>query len=145
MSEELPRYRLKQPSFFEPELLPAGSIVTFTGVPGDHLEPLNAAAEARMEEWYDSEVEEIDPRTRAKTGKYIKVRAGRKRVIVPQEQADFTQVEARPTADTGEVIQSLGEIMAARKPTNQRPPPASVPKLAMPEPKAKSEGGKSDG
>ena len=44
MSEQ-PRYRVAERSFIDNVLVEPGGEVTYTGEPGEHLQPLNASAE----------------------------------------------------------------------------------------------------
>lgn len=120
---ELPRYKVIEKAFFAPNLVEVGSIIETEAPPGPHLVPLNKAAAKRMEAWYTMEVDEVDPKTKLKTG--AKVRPNerfRRQSYVPAEQ-QTAEVLAGPTKEdvTG---QSLSEIMAARKSTDQRPAPA---------------------
>ncbi len=128
--EELPRYRLLQEAFFAPDMLPAGAEISYDGVPGDHLEPLNEAADLAMETWYNSEVPEYDPKTKELTGKMIKVRAGRRPTPYEATLPSNVTIESMPP-EGGEKVQSLAEIMALRKPTQQRPGP-SIKRTATP-------------
>jgi len=50
--KEVPRYRLKVAHFFEPERIPADTIVDFEGLPTPGMEPLNAAAERALDEYF---------------------------------------------------------------------------------------------
>lgn len=57
---ELPRYEVLRRTFIAPHRLEPGSIISFTGEPGDHFLPLNDPAKAAMEKWYDKEVNTFD-------------------------------------------------------------------------------------
>lgn len=71
------QYRVLQKSFIAPHMLAAGSIIETDAVPGDHWEPLNAEAEAAMEEWYNWEVPGIDLDGKS-TGKMVKPNMAKK-------------------------------------------------------------------
>lgn len=126
--QALPEYQLLQKAFFEPELLEPGTIVIFEGLPGPHLLPLNDAAKAKMEEFYSFEREEVDSKTRQPTGKMERPRE--KLRLTQSNPAPFTPatVVARPAQVNALEVQSLAEIAAARKSTDQRPGPAPIPK-----------------
>lgn len=122
MSDEIPQYRVLEPAFFAPDLVQVGSIIATTVMPGPHLEPWNDAAKVKMEEWYNIEVDEIDPKTKDKTGKKIKPNAKyRPAPYVPAEQQTAQVLEGPEKDERGGM--SLAEIQQ-RKPTDQRPPPA---------------------
>lgn len=55
MSDERPRYQLLADSFFAPYLVAKGSIITWDGPPHQFLEPINAAARDKMEEFYNQD------------------------------------------------------------------------------------------
>lgn len=130
--DQVPEYRVLVRSFFAPDTVEAGSIIRYDGAPGNHLEPLNEAAAARLEEWYDEETDEIDPKTRVPTGKKLRPHAGFRPARYEASEAAAHHVLSVPDAnDTSQNIQTLAEITAARKSTNQRPPAASVPKKVI--------------
>ncbi len=127
-----PQYRVKTRSFFEPYTVEAGTVIEYEGVPGDHLEPLNSAAEERMEEFYSASFAAHDPRTRKPTGEMVQPRQGRRPTQYVGAEASRMTVLAEPdTAAMALNVQSLGEIMAARKNTDQRPAAAPIP-VAIP-------------
>ncbi len=47
-----PRYRLKEAAFINDQLLEAGVEITYLGVPGPHMEPINEAATEKFGECY---------------------------------------------------------------------------------------------
>lgn len=118
----LPQYRVKTRSFFEPYTVEAGAVIEYEGVPGDHLEPLNDEAKAALEAWYASEVQAHDPRTRKPLDEMVQPRAGRRpTTYVPSEVSRMTVLAEPDTVAMALKVQSLGEIMSARKSTDQRP------------------------
>lgn len=122
---EVPEYRLVGPAFFEPNLLPPGSIVRFRGSPGPHLEPLNRAAWEAFEAWYKEEYDEIDPKTMEKTGR--KHRPHEKYRIRPYSPAEHQAAEIVKLGgpDSAPSL-SLAESMATnRLATDQRPGPST--------------------
>lgn len=128
-STEVPEYRVLQRSYFSPETVEPGARIRYAGLPGNHLEPLNDAARAKMEEFYSATFPERDPKTNALTGKQIEARAGLRPVTHEQGIDHLVDVVATAEDDGIDVkIQSLAEVMAAKKSTNQRPPPARVSK-----------------
>lgn len=127
---ETPQYRVIEPAFFAPDLIPVGTIIATDAPPGPHLEPWNEAAKARMEEWYSTEMDEIDPKTKEKTGKKIRPYAGYRPAPfnpAPQQTAQVLE-EPESAAPAG---LTLAEIQQ-RKPTDQRPPPATRFKKTSP-------------
>jgi hypothetical protein len=124
--QEVPLYELTQRAFFEPDLLEVGTVVEYEGPPGPHLRPLNDAAIAALQSWAKEEVELLDPFTGRPNG--VKgpspLRAGpilsapgvQHKVVIRKEPSD------RPA----EVVQSMAEIAAAKKPTNIRPAPSGT-------------------
>jgi hypothetical protein len=46
---ETPRYKLTEPAYIDDILYEAGAVISYAGVPGYHMEPENAAAEAMKE------------------------------------------------------------------------------------------------
>lgn len=124
---EAPKYKLLSDAFFAPKLLPAGSIVATHAPPGPHMQPLNDAAEARMEEWYHEEFDEIDDKGK-KTGQ--KVKPHLKHRIQRYEPGVVHPVEvlAEPRADDMTKSLTVAEASMNRPlDTDQRPPPAVVP------------------
>jgi hypothetical protein len=49
--EDAPRYRLLQPWYDGAQIVDEGEEVVITDEPGEHLEPINAAAKRRVREW----------------------------------------------------------------------------------------------
>ena len=131
---EVPKYRVLQRSFFAPHTLEPGTEILYEGRPGNHLLPLNEAAERRMEEFYSETFPERDMRTKELTGKEVAPRATlRPFKGKPEESVDHgIVVTAQPTEDPLAMnVMSLAEMGAMRKPTDQRPPglkpPPAVP------------------
>lgn len=120
---EIPEYRLVEPAFFEPNLLPKGSTIKWDGEPGNHLEPLNEAAYLRLEEWYNFEVDEIDPKTMKPTGLKLRPRMKFKSTIYNPAAVHEATVMALPEPRK-ETAMSLTESLNTHKPTPQRPPPS---------------------
>lgn len=141
-ADDTPLYRVLTQSFFAPDTVEPGTVIGFTGTPGAHLEPLNDAARARMEDWYNEEVDELDPRTRDPTGRKLKPHA---KFRFGGAQAPSVEpvmsVVSLPAPDAEEnKIQTLAQMAAAKKATDQRPPPTPVPKATAPvHPKPKEE------
>lgn len=124
---ETPQYRLLANSFFAPRMLMAGSIVATHAPPGSHMEPLNDAATARMEEWYHEEFDEIDEKGK-KTGQ--KVKPHLKFRIQKYEPGVVHSVEvlAEPKADDMTDSLSLAAATTSQlRDTDQRPGPERVP------------------
>jgi len=127
---ETPQYRLLAPAFFAPDLLEPGTIIATEAPPGPHLEPWNEAAKARFEVWLNEEVDEIDPRTKDKTGKKLKPHAIYRRVdYVAADQQTATVIAPPEPAD---VMGSTLAELSQRKSTNQRPPPSRQFKTKSP-------------
>jgi len=57
---ELPRYRVLERCFIQPNKIEPESIISTDLPPAKHLEPLNTAAKAKMEEYYSKEYEVVD-------------------------------------------------------------------------------------
>lgn len=128
--QELPEYEVLQRSFFAPHTLEPGTCIIYEGHPGNHLKPLNAAAEAKMEEFYSKTFPERDPRTKELTGKQIAPRA----VLRPfkgEKEAPVNHgilVTATPIEDPlATNVMSLAELAAIRKSTDPRPPGTKPP------------------
>lgn len=119
---ETPRYRVLQDSFYEPDLVRAGSIIETSAPPGPHVEPLNRAAWERLEAWYEEEFDEID-NTGKKTGNKIKPHAQYRLRPYVEAQSYTTDLIEAPGADDDTKTLSVAEV-ALQKPTSQRPPPA---------------------
>jgi hypothetical protein len=128
VNDQTPEYRVLVPTFFEPDLIPAGARVKWEGAPGDHLEPLNAAAKARMDAWYEQEIDLVETQTGKTLGK-VKPHRGMSFVSAPTEPAAPMQLLAVPDHDDeSSNIMTLAQITTARKATDQRPGPATPPK-----------------
>ncbi len=124
-STEVPEYRTLAPSFFEPNLVPAGATVRFKGAPGPHLQPLNKAAYDRMEAWYNEEIDEIDVKTQRKTGERIRPHAQYRVAAFTPTDHHEAEVLSMPAHDDSKKLMTLAEAMNARaRATDQRPGPA---------------------
>jgi len=126
-SGETPRYKLLQDSFFAPRMLLAGSIIATHASPGNHMEPLNEAAVAKMEEWYHQEFP-LMGKDGKPTGETYKPRLKYK--IQRYEPGEVHQVEllAEPKPQDMTNSLSLAEVDQVRfKDTDQRPGPEVVP------------------
>lgn len=124
-SLQVPEYMVLTRSFFAPNLVEPGAVIRYKGPPGNHLRPLNAAAEAEMEAWYSHEVPEVDPLTKKLTGAMLKPHDGFRRREYTEIELHEAEVLSEPQPDdSSSNIQTLAEIMgASRKSTNQRPGP----------------------
>lgn len=135
---EVPEYELTRQAFFEPNRLEAGTRIRYRGIPGDHMVPLNAAARAKMEEFYEAEFPELDPKTGEKTGRTIKPR----QILRPAEyiggeayQVEVTAVPSEASLHTN--VSTLAEMAVAKRATDQRPGPEYRPTpvtIPVPEP-----------
>lgn len=122
---ETPQYKVLQDSFMEPNHVKAGSIIRTWGPPGPHLEPMNPSAEARMEEWYNEEHDEMDPKTGKPTGQKVKphLKYRVKSNFADPAERHAVEVVSGPTRDQPGSL-SLAETLAnSRTSTDQRPPP----------------------
>lgn len=131
---DVPQYRVLQDSFFAPRMVYAGSIISTHAPPGNHLEPLNEAAVARMEEWYNQEFDEIDEKGK-KTGQKVQPHMKFRIQLYEPGVVHSVDVLAEPRAD--DMTDSLSLAAAhqqTRVDTDQRPGPARVPEaVAMAE------------
>lgn len=123
---DTPEYKVIADSFMEPNHVKAGSIVRTWGPPGPHLQPLNASAIQKMEEWYSEEFDEFDPKTGKPTG--VKVRPHEKFRIrssfATPEDKHFIEIVSGPTKEQPGSL-SLAETLAnPKRSTDQRPGPA---------------------
>lgn len=123
---ETPRYRLLQDSFFAPKMVLAGSIIETHAPPGNHMEPLNDAATARMEEWYNEEVDELDDKAR-KTGEKIKPHMIYRTQLYEPGVLHNVDVLAEPRPDDMTNSLSLAGVDQQKRDTDQRPGPARIP------------------
>jgi len=144
-NDQTPEYRVLVPSFFEPDLIPAGARIKWEGAPGDHLEPLNSAAQARMAEWYEQEIDQVETATGKVLGR-VKPHRGMSFVsTAPTEVHAITILAVPDHDDESSNIMTLAQITTARKATDQRPGPATPPKykekvLVQPAPAPPAEG-----
>ncbi len=123
------RYFVTRDTFVAPHFLKAGTEINYTGMPGDHLVPMDEEAEARMEEWYAQTLIEPD---RVVDG--VMVPGGK---IFPNEKfrplpageifgAAQVQVVKEAAVDSGESL-SLAEAQLERG-RNDPIPPSAEPK-----------------
>lgn len=124
---EVPEYELTRQAFFEPERLEAGTRIRYHGVPGDHMVPLNDAARAKMEEFYEAEFPELDAKTGEKTGRMIKPRQILRPAPYVGGEAHLAEVTALPGPALHTNVSTLADMAASKRSTNQRPPPSAVP------------------
>ncbi len=127
---EMPQYRVLEPAFFAPDLIEPGSIIATNAPPGPHLEPWNAAAKAAMEAWLTEEYDEIDPKTKLKTGAKVRPHEKYRRaeyVATAQQTAEVIS-PPEPNDAMGQTLAQLTQ----RKSTDQRPPPARLFKKVSP-------------
>jgi len=122
---ETPQYKVLTDMFAEPNHVKAGSIIRTWGPPGPHLEPLNATAKQKMEEWYDEEHDEIDIKTGKPTGQkwkpHLKFRV-KSNYADPAERHAVELVSGPARDQPGSL--SLAETLANPKvSTDQRPAP----------------------
>lgn len=136
---EAPEYELNRQAFFEPERYEAGTRIIYHGVPGDHMVPLNDAARAKMEEFYEAEFPELDPKTGEKTGRMIKPRQILRPAPYIGAEAHAVTVTAMPAEPALHAhVSTLAEMAVSKRATNQRPGPAHVPTpVPVPTPEAK--------
>lgn len=131
---ETAKYRVVQKSFMYGHTLEPGSEVEYDGEPGDNLEPLNDAAHAAMEKWYDKDYPEISPFDNKPTGKMVKLNSFKRpgKIAEAAEPPTFAVTSSAPK-DMGHTVPTLAEALAGRDAKEQtRPPPA--PTGAVPQP-----------
>lgn len=106
---ETPKYRVREPCFIAPHYLRAGAIIYATGEAASHLEPLNEAAKAKMEEWYEKEYDVVDDKGNTKK---VKLNAGKRpairAAIVP---ARASLVSAPPREREGDVVPAVDRAL----------------------------------
>lgn len=61
-TDEVPMYEVLEDCFVAPHFLRQKAIIRMTGEAAAHLKPLNKAAEAKLEEWYEKEYTVVDER-----------------------------------------------------------------------------------
>lgn len=145
-TQEVPEYEVVavegRGQFFAPNYIPPGSRVRTWAAPNQGLVPLNDAARARLEEWYNEEHQTANKRT----GEPVFDHTGAPVMYKPHAMfrpmgspkakvaSPVVEVIAEPVA-ASQPIMSLAAIMAGtdRKNTDQRPPPAHVRPEAAPE------------
>lgn len=124
--EEVPEYRLLAPAFLEDETLhDAGKIIKYWGCPNEHMEALNAPAEARLREYLEEledgarEVARQNGRTfRGRSrdlGDQVAEAVGSRprepsRIVMPKHnddipvRPDMVPISRRRRADAGKVV-----------------------------------------
>lgn len=132
-TSSLPLYRVVTPCFLEPfhfmDNNPAGNSVGATieweGPPGPHLEPLNAEARERFEEWYDQAYPAKDEKGKVIPGQFEYPHQKYRTVeYSPGERNPVRIMEAAPRNDPGENPLSLAQLQLRQMPdTDQRPGP----------------------
>lgn len=120
---EIPQYRVLEDSFIAPRKVLAGSIIATHGSPGPHLEPLNAAAEAMMEAWYNEEHPSVDRKGVPDGGTWKPHERYRIRQYEPGEVHE-TEVLAEPAADEQGGVSLAASMYVGKTDTDQRPGPA---------------------
>jgi hypothetical protein len=124
---ETPRYKLLADAFFAPRMLKAGSIIATHASPGNHMEPLNEAAEARMEEWYNEKHPVVGKDGKA-TGEHHHPHAKYKIQRYEPGEVHHVELLAEPKPQDMTDSLSLAEVDQVRyKDTDQRPGPEQVP------------------
>lgn len=124
---QVPKYRLLQAAFFAPKYLQPGTIIATHASPGNHLEPLNEAAEQKLEDWYHEEYDEFDEKGK-KTGQ--KVKPHLKFRIQRYEPGVVHSVEVLAEPKPDDMTDSLSLAAATTsnlRDTDQRPGPAKIP------------------
>lgn len=130
---QIPIYRVlpwmgSDHTFIAPENVPAGSVIETDAPPGPHLEPLNEAAELRMEEWYSEAFPAKDEKGKLLRGQFEYPHAKYRVVAYSPGDQQTARIISGPPKDEGTTNPlSLAEI-AARAPTvntDQRPGPAA--------------------
>ncbi len=128
-SEQKPRYRCLEDSFFPPILVPKGSIISTSITPGPHLEPINAAAHAAMEKFYAAEFtyKVKDPNGGEDIIRTYRPREELRLASIQQNaEPEDTSVEIlAPPAKLSSTDRTLAE-MGQRSNTDQRPGPVKV-------------------
>jgi hypothetical protein len=130
-----PRYKVLSNTFIAPVMYYPGSIIETDMEPGPHLDPLNAEAHARWEQWLDHEIEEKDddgktvtvphPETGKLVPKLVRPHA-RYRIqrYVPGETPAATLIAPPPKQKAPEPEYTLaGQALPQRSSLDQRPGP----------------------
>jgi hypothetical protein len=125
-----PMYLVLADIFAAPEMIKTGSIIRTNAAPGDHLKPLNAEAEARMEEWYQEVVEytetTFDDTTGAPIQKLRKIQPHLRFKLAAEtggKPVHAIETVKLPTKDQPGGM-SLAETLIRHTSTDQRPGPA---------------------
>lgn len=134
MDDLVPEYEVLEDAFFEPDLIRAGSRIRTHMSPGAHLRPLNDAARAKMELWYNEEMPMAD-----KEGRPILLADGTPKMFKPHlahrpftagglvPEREEVELVAGPARDTKTHL-TLAELQLAKaRATSQRPPPKYEP------------------
>ena len=116
---QVPEYETLADMFVQPDLIRKGSVIRTFASPGPHLAPLNAAADAAFEKWYNEEAFEVDDHGK-KTGRKFKHHEQFR--TVKYKGADLAAVEVL-TAPTEEKEGKTIYELAQKVPTDQRPGP----------------------
>lgn len=106
-SAEIPKYRLLADHFFEPNMVGKGSIVEYDGEPNHQMEPLNDAAEAALEAWFDYELPVLDE----KTGKQV--------IVDGEKLTHRPRWQLRPPSQRPDAPRPLGlRVLSSPTPTD---------------------------
>lgn len=133
---ELPEYRLLERSFIAPYLLEAGSRIRTTAKPHNGWAPLNAAAQAALDAWYEESFPAVDEKFKpiiGPDGKRVMVQPHLK--FKPNEFGEIerpgehsVQVLAVPDPKAVKNVQGLADSLFGRRAdTDPRPGPAVPP------------------
>lgn len=107
-----PRYKTLANCFIAPYYVKAGSVIEFTGEPGDQLEPLNDEAQAAMDAWYTKEFTYIDDKTGLE--KTVQPNIGKRPATVEAGEIHAFALVADPPKDDPKDILGLAEALAQR-------------------------------
>jgi hypothetical protein len=126
---ELPRYYVKEAAFIAGELRDPGTVLKWGGGYGPHLEPLNDAARAVAEAWYEEEFTyKIDDPSNP--GQKLTIKHKPRADLRPVEMGGSVggpeptfELENLPQRGTPQTDLSLAQL-GMRKGTDQRPGPA---------------------
>jgi len=96
-ADQIPQYRLLADRFFEPDLVGKGSIIEYDGVPDEKMEPLNDAARAALDAWFEEEFPLIDE----KTGQRVREHTGEFALHKPRASLRPLDQQANPPRAAG--------------------------------------------
>jgi hypothetical protein len=127
--DETPQYLVLQDTFFAPKMVLAGSKVATHASPGPHLQPLNAAAKARMEDWYNEEHPTLDKNGDPDPTRTYKPHAIYRYAELAEVEQHQMHVLAEPGRDAPSDLSLAQSLYAGKTDTDQRPGPAMLPGL----------------